>query len=59
MSPALYHGHLVAIPTLRETSSGTPVASEVIIEGQLRRNDWESEGGQKHSKHFLKAESCQ
>jgi single-strand DNA-binding protein len=32
---------------------------EVIIEGQLRRNDWESEDGQKHSKHFLKAESWQ
>jgi single-strand DNA-binding protein len=30
---------------------------EIIIEGQLRRNDWESEDGQKHSKHFLKAES--
>jgi hypothetical protein len=25
----------------------------------LRRNDWESEDGQKHSKHFLKAESWQ
>jgi single-strand DNA-binding protein len=86
---------------LRETNSGTPVASsniankvlqdgegerqqvatfvdltvwgksgesfaslakkgqEIIIEGQLRRNDWESEDGQKHSKHFLKAESWQ
>jgi single-stranded DNA-binding protein len=32
---------------------------EVIIEGQSRRNDWESEDGQKHSKHFLKAESWQ
>ena len=32
---------------------------EVIIEGQLRRNDWESEDAQKHSKHFLKAESWQ
>src|SRR6476620_6439860 len=32
---------------------------EVIIEGQLRRNDWESEDGQKHSKHFLRAESWQ
>jgi single-strand DNA-binding protein len=32
---------------------------EVIIEGQLRRNDWESEDGQKHSKHFIKAESWQ
>jgi single-stranded DNA-binding protein len=32
---------------------------EVIIEGQLRRNDWESEDGQKHSRHFLKAESWQ
>jgi single-strand DNA-binding protein len=31
---------------------------EVIIEGQLRRN-WESEGGQRHSKHFLKAETWQ
>jgi single-strand DNA-binding protein len=95
-------GNLVANPTLRETNSGTPVASvtianneffndgegerqqvttfvdmtvwgksgegfaslakkgqEVIIEGQLRRNNWESEDGQKHSKHFLKAESWQ
>ena len=95
-------GNLVANPTLRETSSGTPVASvtiannesfndcegerqqvttfvdvtvwgksgesfaslakkgqEVIIEGQLRRNDWESEDGQKHSKHFLRAENWQ
>jgi hypothetical protein len=25
----------------------------------LRRNDWESEDGQKHSKHFLKAENWQ
>src|SRR5260370_28011704 len=32
---------------------------EVIIEGQLRRNDWEAEDGQKHSKHFLKAENWQ
>ena len=32
---------------------------EVIIEGQLRRNDWESEDGQKHSKHFVRAESWQ
>ena len=32
---------------------------EVIIEGQLRRNDWESEDGQKHSKHFVKAENWQ
>jgi len=32
---------------------------EVIIEGQLRRNDWETEDGQKHSKHFLKAENWQ
>src|SRR5260221_938230 len=32
---------------------------EVIIEGQLRRNDWESNDGQKHSKHFIKAESWQ
>jgi single-strand DNA-binding protein len=95
-------GNLVANPTLRETNSGTPVASatianneffsdadgerqqvttfvdvtvwgksaenfgslaqkgqEVIIEGQLRRNDWETEDGQKHSKHFVKAESWQ
>jgi single-strand DNA-binding protein len=95
-------GNLVADPTLRETNSGTPVASatianneffnggngerqlvttfadvtvwgksgesfaspakkgqEVIIEDQLRRNDWESEDGQKHSKHFIKAESWQ
>jgi single-strand DNA-binding protein len=95
-------GKLVANPTLRETNSGTPVASatianteffndgdaerqqlttfvdvtvwgksaesfaslakkgqEVIIEGQLRRNDWDSQDGQKHSKHFLKAESWQ
>ena len=95
-------GNLVANPTLRETNSGTPVASatianneffndgegerqqittfvdvtvwgksaenfaslakkgqEVIIEGQLRRNDWETEDGQKHSKHFLKAENWQ
>jgi single stranded DNA-binding protein (ssb) len=95
-------GKLVANPTLRETNSGTSVASatiannefisdgdgerqqvttfvdvtvwgrsgesfaslakkgqEVIIEGQLGCNDWESEDGQKHSKHFLKAESWQ
>src|ERR1700752_4142451 len=95
-------GNLVANPTLRETNSGTPVASvtianneffndgqgehqqvttfvevtvwvksgenfaslakkaqEVIIEGLLRRNDWESEDGQKHSKHFLRAENWQ
>ena len=95
-------GNLVANPTLRETNSGTPVASvtianneffndgkgerqqvttfvdvtawgksgenlaslakkgqEIIIEGQLRRNDWESEDGQKHSKHFLRAENWQ
>jgi single-strand DNA-binding protein len=95
-------GNLVASPALRETDSGTPVASatianneffndgrgerqqvttfvdvtvwgksgenfaslakkgqEIIIEGQLRRNDWESEDGQRHSKHFLKAESWQ
>jgi single-strand DNA-binding protein len=32
---------------------------EIIIEGQLRRNDWESEDGQRHSKHFVKAESWQ
>jgi single-stranded DNA-binding protein len=32
---------------------------EVVIEGQLRRNDWESEDGQRHSNHFLKAESWQ
>ena len=31
----------------------------IIIEGQLRRNDWESEDGQRHSKHFVKAESWQ
>jgi single-strand DNA-binding protein len=30
---------------------------EIIIEGQLRRNDWESE--ERHSKHFVKAESWQ
>ena len=95
-------GNLVANPTLRETNSGTPVASvaianneffndgegerqqvttfvdvtvwgksgenlaslakkgqAVIIEGQLRRNDWETEDGQKHSKHFLRAENWQ
>jgi single-strand DNA-binding protein len=95
-------GNLVANPTLRETNSGTLVASvtianneffndgegerqqvttfvdvtvwgksgenfaslakkgqEVVIEGQLRRNDWESEDGQKHSKHFLRAENWQ
>ena len=32
---------------------------EILIEGQLRRNDWESEDGQKHFKHFLKVESWQ
>jgi single-strand DNA-binding protein len=32
---------------------------EVVIEGQLRRNDWDSEDGLRHSKHFLKAESWQ
>jgi single-strand DNA-binding protein len=32
---------------------------EVVIEGQLRRNDWESEDGQRYSKHFLKAENSQ
>ena len=32
---------------------------EIIIEGQLRRNDWQSEDGQRHSKHFVKAESWQ
>src|SRR5258707_12924034 len=95
-------GNLVTNPTLRETNSGTPVASatianneffndadgqrqqvttfvdvtvwgksgenfaalakkgqEIIFEAQLRRNDWESEDGQKHFKHFLKAASCQ
>jgi single-strand DNA-binding protein len=95
-------GNLVANPTLRETNSGTPVASvtiannaffndgegerqqvttfvdvtvwgksgenfaflakrgqEVIIEGQLRRNDRESEDGQKHSKRFLRAGNWQ
>jgi single-strand DNA-binding protein len=98
----IINGKLVANPTLRETTSGTPVASgtianneffsdadgerqqvttfvdvtvwgksaenfssmakkgqDVIIEGQLRRNDWETEDGQKHSKHFVKAESWQ
>ena len=95
-------GNLVASPSLRETNTGTRVATatianneffnddkcerqqvttfvdvtvwgksgenfaslakkgqEIIIEGQLRRNDWESEDGQRHSKHFLKAESWQ
>jgi single-strand DNA-binding protein len=95
-------GNLVANPALRETNTGTPVATatianneffnddkgerqqvttlvdvtvwgtsgenfaslvkkgqEIIIEGQLRRNDWESEDGQRHSKHFLKVESWQ
>jgi single-strand DNA-binding protein len=95
-------GNLVANLTLRETNSGTPVASatianneffndgdgqrqqvttfvdvsvwrksgenfaalakkgqEIIIEAQLRRNDWGSEDGQKHFKHYLKAESWQ
>ena len=95
-------GNLVANPALRETNTGTPVATatianneffnddqgerqqvttfvdvtvwgksgenfaslakkgqEIIIEGQLRRNYWESEDGQRHSKHFLKAESWQ
>ena len=95
-------GNLVANPFLRETNTGTAVATatianneffsdgqgerqqvttfvdvtvwgksggsfaslakkgqEVIIEGQLRRNDWESNDGQKHSKHFIKAESWQ
>ena len=95
-------GNLVANPTLRNTESGTPVASatiannefynddegerqqvttfldvtvwgkpaenfsklakkgqEVVLEGQLRRNDWESEDGQKHSKHFVRAENWQ
>ena len=95
-------GNLVANPALRETNTGTAVATatianneffsdgqgerqqvttfvdvtvwgkssenfaslakkgqEIIIEGQLRRNDWESEDGQRHSKHFLKAESWQ
>jgi single-strand DNA-binding protein len=32
---------------------------EIIIEAQLRRNDWESEDGQKHSKHYLNGESWQ
>jgi len=99
MNGIIISGNLVANPTLRETNSGTPVASatianneffndgdgerqqvttfvdvtvsgesfaslakkgqEVIIEGQLRRNDWESNDGQKHSKHFIKAESWQ
>jgi single-strand DNA-binding protein len=92
-------GNLVANPALRETNTGSRVATatianneffngdkgerqqvttfvdvtvwgksgenfaslgqEIIIEGQLRRNDWESEDGQRHSKHFLKAESWQ
>jgi single-strand DNA-binding protein len=95
-------GNLVADPTLRNTDSGTPVASatiannefyndgegerqqvttfvdvtvwgkpaenfsklakkgqEIVIEGRLRRNDWESEDGQKHSKHFVRAETWQ
>jgi single-strand DNA-binding protein len=95
-------GNLVANPSLRETNTGSRVATatianneffngdkgerqqvttfvdvtvwgksgenfaslakkgqEIIIEGQLRRNDWESEDGQRHSKHFLKAESWQ
>src|SRR5271165_5488347 len=32
---------------------------EIIIEGQLRRNDWETEDGQRHSKHFVKDKSWQ
>jgi single-strand DNA-binding protein len=40
-------------------SSMVKKGQEVIIEGLLRRNDWEDEGGQKHSKHFIKAESWQ
>ena len=95
-------GNLVANPALRQTNTGTAVATatianneffsdgqgerqqvttfvdvtvwgksgeslaslpkkgqEVIIEGQSRRNDWESEDGQKHSKHFLRAENWQ
>ena len=95
-------GNLIANPTLRKTSSGTPVASatianneffndtdgqrqqvttfadvtvwgksgenfaalakkgqEIIVEAQLRRNDWESEDGQKHFKHFLKVNNWQ
>jgi single-strand DNA-binding protein len=32
---------------------------EIVIEGRLRRNDWESEDGQKHSKHFVRAETWQ
>ena len=95
-------GNLVANPTLRKTSSGTPVASatianneffndadgqrqqvttfvdvtvwgksgenfaalakkgqEIIIEAELRRDDWESEDGQKHFKHFLKVDNWQ
>ena len=102
INPIIISGNLVANPTLRETNSGTPVASatianneffndgdgrrqqvttfvdvtvwgksgenfaalakkgqEIIIEAQLRRNDWESEDGQKHSKHYLNAESWQ
>ena len=95
-------GNLVANPTLRNTDSGTPVASatiannefyndgegerqqvttfvdvtvsgksaenfsklakkgqEIAIEGQLRRNDWESEDGQKHFRHFVRGETWQ
>src|ERR1700751_324912 len=95
-------GNLVANPTLRNTKSGTQVASatiannefyndgegerqqvttfvdvtvwgkpaenfsklakkgqEIVIEGRLRCNDWESEDGQKHSKHFVRAETWQ
>ena len=102
INPIIISGNLVANPTLRETNSGTPVASatianneffndgdgrrqqvttfvdvtvwgksgenfaalakkgqEIIIEAQLRRNDWESEDGQKHCKHYLNAESWQ
>src|SRR6202007_2710932 len=93
-------GNLVANPTLRNTESGTPVASatiannefyndgegerqqvttfvdvtvwgkptenfsklakkgqEVVIEGRLRRNDWETEDDQKDSQHFGTAQT--
>src|SRR5258707_827 len=110
-SPSIIHltinrtinpGTLVPNPPLRNTESGTQVASatianndfyndgegerqqvttfedgtvwgkpaenfsklakkgqEIVIEGRLRRNDWESEDGQKHSKHFVRAETWQ
>jgi single-strand DNA-binding protein len=40
-------------------SSMAKKGQEIIIEGLLRRNDWEDEGGQKHSKHFIKADGWQ